>query len=192
MCTRRLVILVASVGIIVAASAVIEGQYVSGDPCPWCPRSSTHTYYNHDANGNYTGKDRRTILDGAGQNLRFSCRPGAVCTPCASCHTSTARVSVPADASLEVILRSIADSVQRHETTYFPRAVIRLAEGQKQSFGERTYLALKGRDLILYSREGKELVQYPPDTQVWRDLLGQAALLYFPGLGEPRVLGTIR
>jgi hypothetical protein len=188
--TGRSVMLAVSVGIIVTVSAVVEGQF-SLDLFGY--GNSTHTYYNHDANGNYTGKDTRTIRDNAGRDMRFSCQPGTGCTPCSTCHTTDApRLSMPAGASPEIIRQALTDSIQRHETIHFPKAVIRLAEGQKQRFGERTYLALKGRDLILYSREGKELVQYPPDTQVWKNLLGQAALLYFPGLGEPRVLGTIR
>jgi hypothetical protein len=87
-----------------------------------------------------------------------------------------------------MIRQAVLASVRRHEATHYPRALMRLAEGQKLSFGPGTYLGLRGRDLMLHSQAGQELVLFPPGTEIWRNLQGQPYILRLTGSGEPRVL----
>jgi hypothetical protein len=98
-------------------------------------------------------------------------------------------VGIATGAAPDVVFQAVNASVQRHETTYYPRSILRMTATTKQPFGRGLYLALKGTDLLLYSDAGKELVAYPPDTQVFRNAAGAVTYLRMNGSGEPRQLG---
>jgi hypothetical protein len=91
--------------------------------------------------------------------------------PCSSCHRLD-----PARAM----------KFQAHLTTYFPRAELRLAEGQQFKLGKAGYTVLQGGRLNFYTALGKRVAVAPSGSRLLKNSAGVVRLIYLNG--QPTLL----